>query len=122
VSDIFLVVGDANAGHLPYVIESEDADAWQNPDGEARMCEILFAIFEAGYSGIRIGVLGKTSADKLLWSLHYNIESPEGRLAVGLYLLAKAGKKLFPVEEALSILERVYREQGLPLPTNINAR
>jgi hypothetical protein len=116
VSNTILVIGDANAGHLPYVIEPEDADAWLNPDGETRMGEILIAIFKAGYAGIKIEVLGKTSAGKLLWTLHYNEETPEGRMAAGLYLLAKAGNKLFPVDEAMSILERVYREQGLPLP------
>jgi hypothetical protein len=122
MSNSILVVSDATTGHLPYILEPENADAWQNPDGETRMGEILIAIVKAGYSGIRIEVLGKTSAGKLLWNLHYNAESPEGRMAAGLYALAKAGNKLFPVDEAMSILERVYREQGRPLPTKNNAR
>jgi len=122
MSNTILVIGDFNAGHLPYVIEPEDADAWQNPDGETRMGEILIAIEKACYSGIRIEVLGKTSAGKLLWTLHYNTESPEGRMAAGLYSLAKAGSKLLPVEEAMSILERVYREQGLPPPQKTEGR
>ena len=122
MSETIIVIGDASAGHLPYMIEPEDADAWLNPDGETRMGEILVAIFKAGYSGIRIEVLGKTSAGKLIWNLFYNDETPEGRMAAGLYALAKAGSKLLPVDEALSILERVYREQGRPLPTKSNAR
>ena len=122
MSNSILVVSDATTGHLPYILEPENADAWQNPDGETRMGEILIAIVKAGYSGIRIEVLCKTSAGKLLWNLHYNAESPEGRMAAGLYALAKAGNKLFPVDEAMSILERVYREQGRPLPTKNNAR
>ena len=122
MSNTILVIGDANAGHLPYVIEPEDADAWQNPDGETRMGEILIAIVKAGYSGIKIEVLDKRPGDKFLWTLHYNIETPEGRMAQGLYAFAKAGNKLIPVDEALSILERVYREQGLPLPTKKDAR
>ena len=122
MSNSILVVSDATTGHLPYILEPENADAWQNPDGETRMGEILIAIVKAGYSGIRIEVLGKTSAGKLIWNLFYNDETPEGRMAAGLYALAKAGSKLLPVDEALSILERVYREQGRPLPTNKNAR
>jgi hypothetical protein len=122
VSETVYVIGDANAGYLPYVTEPEDADAWQNPEGETRMGEILVAIVKAGYSGIRITVHGETSLGPLLWTLHFNSESPEGRMAAGLYVFAKAGNKLFSADEALSILARVYREQGLPLPTNKNAR
>jgi hypothetical protein len=122
MSNTILVMGDARAGHLPYAIEPEDADAWHNPAGETRMGEILVAIVKAGFPGIKIKVLGKTSAGRLLWNLFYNVETPEGRLAQALYAFAKAGNKLFPVDEALSILERVYREQGLPLPTKKGAR
>lgn len=116
MSNSVFVIGDPNAGHLPYMIEPEDADAWQNQDGETRMGEILVAILKAGFSGIKIDVLGKTSTDKFLWTLHYNDETPEERMAVDLYALTKAGSKLLPVDEALSILARAYREQGLPLP------
>jgi hypothetical protein len=120
VPNSILVIGDANAGYLPYVIEPEDADAWLNPDGETRMVEVLVAIANAGYTGIRFDVYGKTSDDRLLWTLHYNTASPEGRMAVGLYSFAKAGSKLLPVDEMLSILERIYREQELPLPKKQN--
>ncbi len=122
MANIILAFGDASAGHLPYVIEPEDADAWQNPEGETRMGEIFMAIFKAGYSGLRIEVLGKMSTGKLLWNFFYNTETPEGRMAEGLYAFAKAGNKLCPVDEALSILERVYREQGLPLPEKNSER
>jgi hypothetical protein len=116
MANIVLVIANASAGHLPYVIEPKDADAWQHPEGETRMGEIFIATGKAGYRGIKVDVLGKMSTGKLLWNIFYNTETPEGRMAQGLYALAKASSKLLPVDEALSILERVYREQGLPLP------
>lgn len=122
MSDTIFSIGDPNAGHLPRILEPEDSDAWQNPEGETRMAEILNAIVKAGYPGIRIEVHGKTPSGKLFWTLHYNNGTPEGRLAKGLYALARSGNKPLPVEEAMSVLERVYREQGLPLPTDKNAR
>lgn len=111
-----LVIGDVNTGHLPYVCETENTDAWNNPNGAIRLQEILNAIVEAGYTGIRIEVLGKAPSGKYFWTVHRNLESPEGRLAEGLQEFAKCGNKLFSVNEALSILERVYREQGLQMP------
>jgi hypothetical protein len=113
-------IGDTSAVHLPSLLDPEDSDAWHNPDGETRLGEILTAIVKAGYSGIGIDVHGKTSDDSLLWTLHFNIETPEGRLAYGLYTLVKAGNKLFPVHAALATLERVYREQNLSVPQKQN--
>ena len=103
-------------GDHPYAIEPEDCDHWSNPDAEIRMVEILVAITDAGYSGIKLKVHGETSDRKLYWSPQHNIETPEGRLAAGIIEMAKAGINLPTVNEALSILERVYLEHGLPLP------
>ena len=115
-SDSILVVGGPKSDDLPHLIKFEDQDAWANSEAAIRMTEVLAAIAKAGYSGIRVKVLGTSPSGKAFWNLQFNRETPEGRFAEWLLLIAKKGASLLPIDEFMSILERVYREQGLPLP------
>ncbi len=121
MTDTILMFNDPDNGFLPTVHEVADIEGWGNPVGETRMAETLTAVINAGYTGVKIIDHGKTIAGKRLLTLKYNDDTPEGRLAASLPELVKTGSPLLPAEQLVEILERVYRDQGLPLPTNKNA-
>jgi hypothetical protein len=101
---------------LPSALELEDADTWNNPIGEDQLVTAIQAIIEAGYEGVKIRVVGRTSKGKFIWKMSYREDTPEGRLAKGLPMLAKYGCKKIDPDQCLQTLERVYLEQGLKPP------
>lgn len=120
--DSFTDIGDSRTGRLPYIFQPENCDTWQNPVGAIRWAEIVNAIIDAGYSGVQIEILGKTPTGLLVWNLHCRRDTPEGRMAEGLGVLAKAGSALVPTSLAISILEDDYRQQGLTVPQKSGKR
>ncbi len=95
--------------------ELDDADNWPSKEATEQMFANLFAIAERGFEGIRIRRLD-AGQGRTLFAPAFNMETPEGRLGQCLHAIATKGRQL-PTAEVIAILERVYREQNLPLPS-----
>lgn len=113
--ELDVVVTGVDLNGLPYVSVPVDIDKWPSEAATVEAIKSVIEIVERGYSGVKIEC-HLLSNSRSLSNFHTNIESPEGRLAQVLMAFASKGTSI-PTTEALSILERVYGEQGLPLPT-----
>jgi hypothetical protein len=113
--DMDVVVTGVDLNGLPYVSVPENIDKWPSEAATEEAIKSVIEIVERGYGGVKIEC-HLLSNDRSLSNFHTNIETPEGRLVQVLMAFASKGKSI-PKTEAVSILERIYREQGLPLPT-----
>jgi hypothetical protein len=120
---VFIMPGNVATGGMPYTVDSADlmnVDAWPSEQATLAAFTAIGEIVSLGFEGIRSDVY-QASGGRYVGSLCWNDDTPEGRLCAVLLIFASKGKSL-PPGEALDILKRIYREQGLPLPTNKNAR
>lgn len=99
---------------LSFFGEPENVDHWPSLEASEQYVDNLVAIVERGYLGVQVRS-AERSGGGILFSLALDVATPEGRLVQ--FLSRIASKGLQPsTSEIMSILERVYREQGLPLP------
>jgi hypothetical protein len=109
-----MMPGDKYSGGLPYVTTPADIDHWPSAAASALTLDTIIEIINRGYEGVSIQY-SSLSGDRTLISVPTDPNTPEGRLTQELLMFAQAGKSQ-PVATSLSILERIYREQGLQLP------
>ena len=111
---IFLVI---NGVGLPE-IHSDDQKTWLDTDAGFRFAQILGAILHAGFKGVRAEAF-RSPSGFALYNFGWQLATPEGRLVCTLAALARAGGPILSVSESLRILKRVYRKEGLTIPTPI---
>lgn len=109
-----VTICDPVAGDTFFCGELDNSDNWPSKDATEQMFANLNAIAERGFDGIRIRHFDAGQGRTLL-APAFNMETPEGRMGQRLHDLATIGRQL-PTAEVISILERDYREQNLPLP------
>jgi hypothetical protein len=107
-------ISDPIVGDQFFCGELDNADNWPSKEATEQMFANLYAIAERGFEGIRIRLFDAGQGRTLL-APAFNCATPEGRLGQRLHALATRGHQL-PTAEVISILERDYREQNLPLP------
>lgn len=115
MSNCVLMFFDQNT-LMPSVVVPEDVDAWKDPGAAERLVETISTIIDAGYRGVKLESFGKTNTGKLIWRPRCDENSPEGRMAMALFEFAKAGVPMPASDACLTILQRIYREQGLKMP------
>lgn len=113
---VLVMPGDELTGGLPYITEPDDMDEWPSPAAAKQALEAIHTISNQRFSGVQVTQYD-LDKDRFLCSLLIDYESPEGKLAFWLITFAKTGRSL-PVDECLSILRRIYREQGLVVPVS----
>lgn len=109
-----VTICDPVAGDTFFCGELDNSDNWPSKEATEQLFANLNAIAERGFEGIRIRLFDAGQGRTLL-APAFNMETPEGRMGQCLYTIATKGHRL-PTAEVISILERVYREQNLPLP------
>jgi hypothetical protein len=109
-------ISDPVVGDQFFCGELDNSDNWPSKEATEQMFANLNAIAERGFGGIRIRFLDAGDGRTLL-APAFNSATPEGRMGQCLYTIATKGHQL-PTAEVISILERVYREQNLPLPSS----
>ena len=107
--------GTKESGGLPYILEPENADNWPSTSVTEQAIESIVQIIKRGYKGIKAETY-PMSGGRLVANFIPIGDTPEGRMTLTLLMFAREGKTL-PTDEVISILERIYREQGLDLPT-----
>jgi hypothetical protein len=90
-------------------------DAWPSEQATLAALTAIREIIDLGFEGIRSDAY-QASGGRMVGNFCFNEGTPEGRLCPLLLAFASKGVSL-PPGDALSILKRLYREQGLPLPT-----
>lgn len=111
----YIVLIDPSISPLPLTGEVADTDLWPSPEATEQYFDNVIALVERGFKGVRIKV-ADTSDGSFIAATPIDLSSPEGRMVGCLGLLASAGNQP-PTCECMAILERVYREQHLPLPS-----
>lgn len=101
--------------NLPFRTELDDADMWKRPETFEWLFDLVVAIIKRGFSGIEINVCDTTPSRGYV-GYRYNTATPEGRLLEALWYLARNGNSSLSEQQVIEILERVYREQNIPLP------
>jgi hypothetical protein len=100
---------------LPYIAEPTDIDQWPSAAANEEAVATLVEIVNRGFSGLKLESYA-LSDGRMGINYFTDDSTPEGRMAGLLMALASLGKSL-PVTESMAILDRIYCEQGLPLPT-----
>lgn len=115
---VFLMPGNIATGWQPYVARTEDLtnfDTWPSEQVTLSALTAIREIIDLGFEGIRSDSF-RAGEGRFVGDICTNIETPEGRLCETLLAFASKGVAL-PPGDAVAILKRIYREQGLPLPT-----
>ena len=111
-----MLSNEALTGYFPYIAKPDDIDEWPSPAAAKQALEAIHTISNQRFSGVQVTQYD-LDKDRFLCSLQIDYESPEGKLAFWLITFAKTGRSL-PADECLSILRRIYRENGLALPVS----
>ena len=109
--------GDESSGGLPYVVVPDDMDQWPSESVTEKAFATIVHVHDLGFCGVKIQA--SPMSDGVLYC-HFllNVKTPEGRMVDALLMLARLGKTI-PTDTAISILERVYLDHGLALPSKI---
>jgi hypothetical protein len=94
--------------------DTENIDNWPSVEASEQFVDNLIALVDRGYLGVQVKYSARPGGGGLL-SLAFDLATPEGRLVQFLWHIASRGRQQ-PTAEIMSVLERVYREQSLPLP------
>ncbi len=114
---VLMMPGNELTGGLPYLATPEDMDQWPSAKATEQAVETIAKIIKLGFEGVKLEnpeLLDGRAAVMFLT----NENTPEGLMTLTLLMFARSGVFL-PVEESISILERIYREQGLTLPSGM---
>jgi hypothetical protein len=115
---VFMFPGNVATGGMPFTMranELENLDAWPSEQATLAALTDIRTIIDHGFEGIKSDAY-QAGDGRNVGTLCFNEETPEGRLCGVLLAFASKGVSL-PPGDALAILQRIYREQGLPLPT-----
>jgi hypothetical protein len=111
-----VAISDTEAGNSFLFGELDNADSWPSKTATDLFSENLIAIVERGFQGVRLRWSQRANG-QILMAPAFNMATPEGRLGKCLQAIATKGRQLLTAE-VIAILERVYREQNLPLPSS----
>jgi hypothetical protein len=117
---VFAIPGSAATGGLPYITKPENATTWPSPAAAKTAFDTIAEIYQRGYTGVDFSLF-EVDDEHMMTNLNFNQNTPEGRVASNVLGLAREGIPV-PATQAIEVIERIYREQGLPLATNKNAR
>ncbi len=113
-----VVLANVATGGLPTVDNPEDIDKWPSAAVTEQAFASIIEIIHRGYQGVRIDY-GRLSGGRTIINYLTKEATPEGVIVGAVMDFARAGSAL-PKAEVISVLERIYREQGLTLPTKTN--
>lgn len=116
---VFMFPGNVATGGMPFTMradELENLDAWPSEQATLAALTDIRSIIDHGFKGVESDAY-RTGDGRSVGTLCFNEETPEGRLCGLLLAFASKGISL-PPGDALAILQRIYREQNLPLPQN----
>jgi hypothetical protein len=101
---------------IPQVVHPNNTDPWVDFEATLLLRDTIRSIFDLAYIGVDIEFIRFPGArSDLYFATTCDLATPEGRLVERLMALGREGKTI-RCSDALSILEREYRELGLPLP------
>ena len=115
---VIVMPGNADTGGMPYIAEPENIDLWPSAQATRRAHETLIELFSRGYEGVKLQV-AKLSDGHTLIDYQLDAETAAGRFAQIVMMLAKSGRAQ-PPDEAIAVLNRIYRERGLAIPQTQN--
>jgi hypothetical protein len=104
-------------GCLSYLGAPEDMDQWPSAKATELAAETIAKMIKLGFEGVKLESY-QLADGRVVINFLTKRDTPEGRMTEGLRMLARSGVSL-PVEKSISILERIYREQGLPFPSEM---
>jgi hypothetical protein len=110
----FLIIGDPLRGGLPYIVEAEDSDKFQNQKAITDIWVTTVEVIRRGYCGVRAQSC-KLQNGRYFQQFCTNLETPEGRVIRHLHKLAHQGI-CYPTHEVIFVLEEIYSRRGLPTP------
>jgi hypothetical protein len=113
-----LTIAGGVFGALPFSVEAEDADAWGHPNSQLRLYEIVEALVESRFSGVRMPVVLPVGGAFLTFWRH-SPDTAEGQYFVEVLKVARAGLPLPEVSEVIEAVRLLYRESGLTSPKSI---
>lgn len=99
---------------ITFLGDTANIDNWPSAQASEQFVENLVAIVNRGFMGVQVKYAAK-SGGGIWFTQTFDLATPEGRLVNFLSHIASKGFQL-PTADIMAILERVYREQGLPLP------
>lgn len=111
---VMLMPGNEASNGAPVITKPENLDTWPSEKITQQATEAVCEIINRGYQGIKVEhypLADGRSVNNFL----INEQTPEGRLVSDVMAFARQGRAL-PTAEVISILERIYREQGLAIP------
>jgi len=108
---------DATNG-MPHISKPFNLDDWPSEEATRTAINTIAEIIQRGFAGVQGNVCSMPDGRQVC-RFACDVETPEGRMAQGLMAFASVGKSQ-PVATSLAILERIYREQNLPLPQKQN--
>lgn len=110
-----VAISDSEVGNSFFFGDLDGADNWPSKNATDLFSENLIAIVKRGFQGVRLRWTQRENR-QILMAPAFNMATPEGRMGQCLHTFATKGHQL-PTAEVISILERVYREHNLPLPS-----
>jgi len=116
---VLIMPGNAATSGVPFVTKPDDLDAWPLVAATQMAMNTLAALIRQ-FSGVRFESAGLVDG-RMVGNFLFDSSTPEGCVGGNVLRLAREGVCVTEAA-ALDAITRLYREQGLPLPTNKNAR
>ncbi len=117
-SSIAIIIEPETA--LPISVPVENADEWNNPEGELQLYYIAQALIAHGFEGVMFKVLATSANGRFMYTMPHDLSSPEGKYIAAMWESARNGQQLPDVDSALVAVRTAYRQAGLPLPNKVS--
>ncbi len=98
-------------GHIPFLFEIDDADAWDDTDAPLKIHEIIVGLNKAGYEGVSF-IYSLTNTSRVFYAPLFDLNTHEGILLANLIQTAKNGDELPILQECINQLTQLYADKG----------
>lgn len=100
----------------PFICSPVNIDALAAPHVVTSLAKVIRAIIDAGYEGVKVGASNIDASGEYIFSIAFNLSSPEGILVSHLQNELYYRTVEFDTKKTLTELECCYRQLGLTLP------